>query len=274
MNCFQKLWIKLQLLFREYATIKLFRLEDFGKPKFGMASQGMDVYGNCIIQGSDQDGKASLVVLDTTAKKIAGEVQIDIDGCHMNNINVGRKALSWDLLPLLYVSECRNQRRCFVIDLPITEEEYSLLQILKFDSKKHYGKSKYAFDWFLYGDYIYTFGMTGVDGEMEICKFQNKPGCGEYIYKDKDVISSFTIQDCHVYQGSKVIDGKLYAPFGGTQGYPTCIKIIDLQKGIVERSIDIEGLGEIEAISKYEDGFIIVDCAINPSYTYIKFRDK
>ena len=262
----------LQLLFRDYATYKLFRLEDYGTPWLGMGSQGMDVLSDrYIFQGSDQDGKASLVVIDTKTKSILGEMLVPLEGCHMNNINIGRKYRRDDKFPMLYISECKNKRRCYVMRLENDANYYSLVQDIWFVSDSHYGKSQNAFDWFVDGYYIYTFGMTGNEGEMEIIKFNLPTHLGMVKLTDKDIISSFTIQDCHVYQGSKVIGGKLYAPFGlGTDEYPTCLKIIDLDNGIVERSINIKGLGEIEAISKYEDGFIVVNNAINPTYTYLK----
>ena len=85
---------------------------------------------------------------------------------------------------------------------------------------------------------------------------------------------SITLTDCDVYQGTKVIDGKLYALFGlGTKECPTYIKIIDIEKGVVERSIRIDGLGELEAIGKYEDGIIVVNCAYNPTYTFVKLKN-
>lgn len=284
MNIFQKLWVNIQLLFKDYATVKLFRLEDCGKPKYGMESQGMDILDNrYIFQGSDNTGKLpSLVVIDTTLKKIIGELVLDFPGCHMNNINFGPKINQNAKWPTLYISECHNLRRCYVscyvISIGADLSEYSLIQTIYFNSDKHYQGGKYPFDWFVDTDekYIYTFGMTGVDGEMEIIQFK-LPSLRkkEITLTDTDILDSFIIGDCYIYQGSKIIGNRLYALSGlDTEDYPTYLHIIDLQNPSVEKRISIDGLGELEALGKYDNGMAVVNCAYNPTYTFIKFKNS
>lgn len=270
----------LQFLFRKkYANYKLFRLNDCGTVAYGMDSQGIDVYDNrYLFQGSDQGGKiASLVVVDLQTKKILAEFNLGdiMPGCHMNNINIGQKLTDKSKFPVLYISECRGEHKCYVISINDDLSGVNLIQTIKFTSPSHHGGSKNSFDWFVYGEYIYTFGSTGVNGEVEIVKFP-KPNIKnkKVSYTDKHVLNSFKLNNCYVFQGSKVIDGKLYAPFGfGTKEIPTYLKIIDLKRAIVETNIKIENLGEIEAVAPYQDGLIASNNAINPTYTFIKLKN-
>ena len=268
-----------QFLFgKKYATYKLFRLNDCGKPYYGMDSQGIDVYNNrYIFQGSDQNGKlASLVVIDIVDKKIVGEFELDLPGCHMNNINIGGKLHSDSTFPLLYISECKNGHKCYVVNIENDLSKVSIVQTITFNSGVHYGKFKNAFDWFLCGECIYTFGMTGSDGEIEIIKFP-KPNINEtnVIYGDKHIVSSFKLQNCYIYQGTKVIGGKLYALFGwDTKDYPAYLKIINLRNGVVEDTVNIKGLGELEGLGQYKDGIIVSNNALNPTYNYVKLKNS
>lgn len=266
MNILQRLWVNTQLLFRDYATLKLFRLEDYGKPKYGMESQGMDVVDDrYIIQASDNTGKnASVVVIDMIDKKIVYETMLGFHS-HVNNVNATDD--------MLYISECKGKQRChgYISQIPIFYREPAF--ILSYRGV-HYDNCKNAFDWFVDGKFIYTFGMADGYGTIEVLKFKKPYAVGNKTLSDKDILHSFTLTDCHVYQGTKVIDGKLYALFGlGTKDCPTYIKIIDIEKGVVERSIRIDGLGELEALGKYEDGIIVVNCAYNPTYTFVKLKN-
>lgn len=268
MTTLQRLWINIQLLFRDYATCKLFRLEEFGKPKLGMESQGMDVIGDrYIIQASDNTGKnASIVLLDMNKKKIIREFDLGIN-CHVNNINY--------VAPYLYISECKNEHRCLVYSYLSPQLSANHISTLTY-SGRHYGNCKNAFDWFVHDNFIYSYGMTDVDGEVEVLKFK-KPSWKAmfYTYHDKDILTSFKVQGCYVYQGTKVVNGKLYALSElDADKYPTLLKIINLDTGEVERSIKIKGLGELEALGKYEDGIIVVNCATNPTYTFVKLKEK
>lgn len=280
MNIFQRLWINLQLLFNDYAYCKLFRLEDYDIPKLGMESQGMDIYNNrYIIQGSDNTGKLpSLAIIDIKNKKIILEYELPFNGCHMNNINLGIKLNKDYLFPIFYISECRNKRRCYVVNVSKDLSSCDLIQEIYFDTKLHYKSLQCPFDWIVdhFENYIYTFGMTGNYGEMEICKFRLPVfNLKKRTFTDKDVLDSFTVQNCFTYQGTKIINGKLYA-FSGldTKEYPTYLHIINLQTHEVENRININGLSELEAIGHYEDGFISVNNAYNPTYTFLKIKEK
>ena len=50
------------------------------------------------------------------------------------------------------------------------------------------------------------------------------------VYTDADVIDSFVLSDMSIYQGSKIINGLLYAPVGyGTSEFPGYLKIVNIE---------------------------------------------
>lgn len=270
-------WMKLQLFFgKKYATCKLFNLNDCGTSTYGVDSQGIDVYdNNYIFQGSDQNGKlASLIIIDINTKKIIGEFKLNLANCHMNNINIGKKLNKDSKFPLLYISECRDPHRCYVINIKNDLSSVDIKQTITFKSNYHFGKSVYAFDWFVRDNYIYASGLTGIDGEIEIVKFKMPSMLKKDVtFTDDDVMDSFKIQDCYVYQGTKMIGLKLFALYGyDTKSTPMYLKIINLEKHRVEESINIKGLGELEGLGIYKDGILVSNNALNPTYTYIIFK--
>lgn len=270
----KKLWIWVQLLFNKYGKYKLFRLKDYNKPVFEIESQGLAVYQDkYLFQGSDQSGKqSSLLIIDIDTKKIISEFDLGTFGGHMNNICIGPKWTETDKFPLLYISECRHQHKCFVLRLLNDLSEYQIVQVIKFESKNHYGKCKNAFDWFL-DEGLCTFGMTDNPGEIEIIKFPYIGGMGGFVLTDEHIIDSFKIDNINVYQGTFAFGGILYALSGlDNSEYPTYLNVINLQKKLIEDRIPIKGLGELEGIGRYKDGFIVVNCAYNPTYTFIKLK--
>ena len=266
-NCFQRLWINIQLLFIDYSKCKLFRLNDIAVPNYGMESQGMAVYQDrYIIQGSDNTGKCgSIAVADTKTHRIVYEYKFMTQN-HVNNINCDKAT------GRLYVSECRNKHLCYVLSFDQYFNLMSCVQKIKY-SGAHYGNCTHSFDWFIDKDYLYTFGGTGAKGEMEILKFKKPTKNIWPTLTDKDIIHSVIVQDCYVYQGTTVINGLLYALFGlDTPDAPSQLKIIDLSTGVVLKTIPLKGIGEPEGISQCEDGVLIVNCAYNPTYTFIKIK--
>lgn len=274
----RKFWIWIQLLFKkEYATYKMFKLKDCYPNELAINPQGMDIYKDqYIFQGEDLgSGKQLLNIINIDKKEVIKKIHLNLPSCHMNNINIGYKLNRTDRFPLLYISECVGEHKCYVIRLENDLSNYSLIQTICFNSNNHYNKCKGAFDWFLSEGFIYTFGIDS-DGVMEIIKFPYPQVNPDIVtYSDKHILDSFKIDNCYVYQGTKVIDGKLYALFGlDTKEYPTSLKVVDLRRRAIEKSINIKKFGELESLGKYKDGIIVVSCAYNPTYTFIKLNNN
>ena len=93
---------------------------------------------------------------------------------------------------------------------------------------------------------------------------------GDVVFSDDDVIDSFVLNDMSIYQGTKIINGFLYAPVGyGDKEYPGYLKIIDLEKTKLKTSIAIK-CGEPESIGVYKNGAIICGGGRNSPFYYIQ----
>lgn len=128
------------------------------------------------------------MIIDNNLKKIIAEYDLGLPNCHMNNINIGEKLNSDSKFPLLYISECRNLHRCFIINIKNDLSGFNIIQTITFKSNYYFSGCKKSFDWFVYDNYIYAFGNTGIEGEIEIVKFKMPPLYKkEYVFTDDDV---------------------------------------------------------------------------------------
>lgn len=262
----------------KYSLKKLFRLSSFGATPFTRNSQGMDIFNDrFLFQTGIDDTK--IHVLDLETQKTIGCVEFTApngEGAHMNNINCGKKFSATDRYPLLYISQTEASHSCFVIRLSDDAQSYELIQTIKYSGKKHHQKSN-SYDWFidLNNNLIYTYGhYNGNREKREIVKFK-LPSLenAEVLFTDDDVLDSFVLENQSIYQGSKIIDGLLYAPVGaGSALYPSRLVIIDLNKKEVHDDIPL-ACGEPESIGKYKTGAIIATGGWDPFYYFISLTE-
>lgn len=260
-------------------TIKrLFSFSDFGISACKGRSQGMDIYDNRLLFQAGLH-KNTIYVLNLNTQKFLGSISFSVphgESSHMNNINCGEKFSRTDVYPLLYVSQTSDSHSCFVIRLSNDLASYDLIQTIKYIGTKHHTDSNY--DWFidLRNQFVYTYGKhDGILEDREIVKFKLPSGeISEVVFTDHDVIDSFILKKMSIYQGSRIINGLLYAPVGyGNSNYPGYLKIIDLDKKNVVKDISIT-CGEPESIGQYKDGAIICGGGDNPGYYFIQFKSK
>lgn len=258
----------------KYSITRLFRLSDFGIDQFSSSAQGMDVYNDRIIFQAGLSGNL-IHIIDIITKDCLGTISFSPSNgepSHMNNINLGKKYDSGDRYPLLYVSQTVNSHACFVIRLSNDNVSYDVVQTIKYVGTKHYVGSLY--DWIidLTNHFIYTYGHhDGIIVEREILKFP-LPSLDEkeIRFTDEDIIDSFIIKDMSIYQGSKIINGLLYAPVGyGNKDFPGRLFIINLDEKRIVDDITIN-CGEPESIGQYGDGAIICGGGTNPVFYYIQ----
>ena len=258
----------------KYSVRRVFHLSDFGVEPFSGSSQGMDIYDDRILF---QGGLAGNVIhiLDIQSRVRLGSIEFIApvrQSSHMNNINCGMKICDSDLFPLLYLSQTTNAHACFVLRLSNDASSYELVQTIKYKGKLHHQGLNY--DWFIdiKNGFIYSYGRYNDCLDVrEVVKFP-LPSLEsfEVNYTDEDVIDSFVLNDMSIYQGSRIIDGLLFAPVGnGTIEYPGFLKIVDLEKKTIVQSIALD-CGEPESIGLYQNGAIICGGRTNPAYYFIK----
>lgn len=254
---------------------EIFRLSSFDVNPFSSSAQGMDIYQDEIMFQAGLAGNI-IYVLDLYSKRCLGTIIFETpsgEPSHMNNINCGNKYESTDRWPLLYLSQTQNSHACFVIRLSNDASSYDIVQTIKYVGNKYHVNSLY--DWFIdiKNGFIYTYGYyNGKKEEREIVKFPlPSDKAGDIIFTDYDVIDSFVLKDMSIYQGTKIINGFLFAPVGyGNKDYPGYLKIIDLGKKKLKMSVDIK-CGEPESIGKYKNGAIICGGGKDSRFYYIKF---
>lgn len=253
---------------------EVFRLSDFGASPFSGGSQGMDVFDDRIMFQAGLP-ENTIYVLDLDEVSELGSVIFhapEEDLSHMNNINCGDLYSKSDKYPLLYLSQTIGSHSCYVIRLKNDVSSYELIQTIKYIGSQHHVNSEY--DWFIDTDhrFIYTYGKhNGSLEDREIVKFPLPPlEQKSVVFSDNDVLGSFILNAMSIYQGSKIINGLLYAPVGyGTDSYPGSIKIISLESMNVIHDIKLN-CGEPESIGQYKSGALLSVWGNNPHYYFIK----
>ena len=226
-----------------------------------------------IFQGNQSGEDKSIYILDLEQKTILGNFLFTETGSwHMNNLNCATKETDTDKFPLIYLSECMGTHRCAVVKISDGADSYVVKQLITFNTSLHYGGGSYSFDWFvdLENNLIYCYGGTASRGSVEIVKF-NLPSLSDaaVILTDNDVLDSFIVNGIGIFQGSKLINGKLVCPEGyGNAEYPAYISVIDLNKKQVVTRVPW-GYGEPEAVAIYKNGLLVVNNAVNPTYRFL-----
>lgn len=257
-----------------FSVEHLFSLSDFGIDTYGSSSQGMDIYNDKFMFQAGLPG-GIIHVLDLENISCIGSVAFNApnnEPSHLNNINCGEKFNNTDLFPLLYVSQTSDSHFCYVIRILDDVSSYEVIQVVSYKGNKHHVGSN--FDWFidLKRHYICTYGKrNGMLEEREIVLFPI-PSIyeKEIVFSDDDVVDSFVLQKMSIYQGSRIIDGQLYAPVGyGNDEYPGELKIISLDDKVIMEAIMLN-CGEPESIGQYMDGAIICGGGRDPEYYFIQ----
>lgn len=256
-----------------FSTDCLFGLSSFGVSSFSSSAQGMDIYEDKVMFQAGLPGNL-IYILDLDSHTCLGTISFEApfgERSHMNNINCGGKYINTDRWPLLYVSQTTSSHSCFVLHLSDDAFDYELVQTIKYIGTQHHANSNY--DWFvdINKGYIYTYGKrNGVLEDREIVKFPLPSNdVFEVVLTDEDVLDSFMLEKMSIYQGSKIINGFLFAPVGyGNWEYPGYLKVIDLDNQKLVESISIK-CGEPESIGKYKNGAIICGGGKNPFYYYL-----
>lgn len=253
---------------------KLFHLSNLKIDPFTKNAQGMDIYDDRYLfqAGIEQN---TIHVIDLQESKALGTIWFATpsgESCHMNNINCGVKLYSFDKYPVIYLSQTEKSKACFVLRLDNNLESFQIIQTIYYSGTGHY-LSNSAFDWFIdpVNNLIYTYGKyNGDSNKREIMKFPLPTlDAKEISFTDDDILDSFVLEDQSIYQGSRIIDGLLYAPVGyGNTQHPGRLIIIDLGKKEVVGDIPLS-IGEPEAIGKYKSGAIISTGGKNPVYYFI-----
>ena len=182
--------------------------------------QGMSIYNGKAFLLYDKGG---LAIYDLINKQAVAEFTLASASAdnHCNSANFSNEIISGGTYPLLYISECYGQHRCFVEN--ITNSGSALVQTITFSNENgDYTNSTYnnAFDWILDNDtgMLMTYGLMS-DGKHKIKMFA-KPSTSNatVTLSETDVIDEWVVEDYiypalssnYTYQGNCAKGGIIY----------------------------------------------------------------
>ncbi len=175
--------------------------------------QGFAIKGN---YGFSLRDRGMCVILDIKNNTLVNSFTIDeLKRAHCNNAGFGKEKYSKDSkFPLLYITECRGTKCCYVTD--ITLEGAKVVQKIFYDSDEF----KFAMDWVVdaKNGFIYAYGGrhfgTKYLKKFPLPKLSDSDENGEVHFKKEDVLQEIAIEGHAIAQGSKIHKGKAYLPDG------------------------------------------------------------
>ena len=191
--------------------------------------QGFAINGN---YGFSLRDRGMCVVLDLKNNAFVNAFTIDeLKKAHCNNAGFGKEKYSKESkFPLLYITECRGTKCCYVTD--ITTEGAKVVQKLYYDSDEF----KFAMDWVVdaKSGFIYVYGGkhfgTKYLKKLPLPKLSDSDENGEVHFTKDDVLQEIAIEGHAVAQGSLIHKGKAYLPDGCSRE-GNKLHVIDLKTG-------------------------------------------
>lgn len=244
----------------------------FGTPTTAISAQGFAIVDNrYFVQGSSasSDAPASLVICDYNEKRIVSQLLIHHSNSHCNNITIGSRLSSSDVMPLLYVSNNLENYECEVIKIADDLLSYEVKQTINYVGKKWLNGQKHSYDYVVDGDYLWIVGMSVANTQKwDFVKFALPSTSIENVsLTDEDVVDAFTL-DFYVLQGVTAINGKLFTTYGYSNGG---LYVIDPTRKAIVTSIKPYN-SECESVGILDDNSIVIDIAgTNPTYVKLTF---
>lgn len=176
--------------------------------------QGSAVYNNIMFNLFDKGG---LSILNIAERSVINEYTVDVASPdnHMNNAGFSNIFYgNNNTYPLMYISECYGNHRCFVEN--VTNESAELIQTITFSNGN--GDYSTAFDWIIdtFTGELMTYGIMA-NGKHKIKVFEI-PGVETttVTLNESDVLDQWVIEDyfrsgfAYTYQGSCAFSSMIY----------------------------------------------------------------
>lgn len=202
------------------------------------SSQGMAISGRYAFLMHD---KGQCVIIDLRRRKFVATYLMDGNTGHCNNASFGRERYSAkSQFPLLYVTECRGTRACYVNDVSL--EGSRLVQTIFYDGDDIQGPA----DWFVDRRKGHIWLYCTVKGERRLKRFilprlADSDARGEVHLQQEDVLQDIAAGDVAIPQGSMKHRHKIYLP-DGVPSRARKIHIIDSRTGESVAVCDISHL--------------------------------
>ena len=203
------------------------------------STQGFAIYGR---YGFSVHDKGECVVIDLKRKRFISKFTLEGNTGHCNNASFGVERYSEESpFPLLYVTECRGDRACYVNDVTLTGSR--MVQRICYDGKDATGPADWAVDRANRLIYFYcTVNNIRTLKWFALPHLADSDARGEVHLTDEDALGSVTAGDITIPQGSLIHRGRAYLP-DGIPPRPTRLHVTDIESGAALATIDLSHTG-------------------------------
>ena len=203
------------------------------------STQGFAIYGRYAFSVHD---KGQCVVIDMKRRKFVSTFTLEGNTGHCNNASFGVERYNkQSAFPLLYVTECRGERACYVNDISL--EGSRLVQKIFYDGADIAGPADWAVDRRKRLIYLYcTVDNVRTLKWFTLPRLADSDSRGEVHLKAEDALGSMPAGDIYIPQGSHIHRHRAYLP-DGIPPRPTRLHVTDLKTGKQLMLIDISHTG-------------------------------
>lgn len=175
------------------------------------SSQGMAIWGRYAFLMHD---KGQCVVVDMRREKYVSTFVMEGNTGHCNNASFGNEYYNrQSCFPLLYVTECRGDRVCYVNDISL--EGSQLVQTIIYDGEEITGPSDWVVDRKQDKIYLYcTIGKMRMLKAFRLPRLSDSDENGEVHLKAEDSLASIPLGAIAIPQGSLIKGRYAYLPDG------------------------------------------------------------
>lgn len=191
------------------------------------STQGFAIYGRYAFSVHD---KGQCVIIDLKRRSFVNTFILEGNTGHCNNASFGVERYDRDSkFPLLYVTECRGDRVCYVNDISL--DGARMVQRIIYDGKDISGPADWAVDRRNKLIYLYC----TIDGVRTLKWFAlprlaDSDTNGEVHLHEEDTLGSIAAGEIAIPQGSLIFRHYAYLP-DGIPPRPTRLHITDMRSG-------------------------------------------
>ena len=213
----------------------------------------------------------AICIYDLDSKTVLGQYMLDIADSNMHGNSADFSNTAGTTYPLIYISECYGNHRCFVED--VTNTESTLIQTIAYanDIGSYDGNS---WDWILDKDngHIMTYGKHGTKHLVKVFSLPLTTD-GDITFQDADKLDEWCPDDAageliNIYQGHSVYGNILYLLASQDERILAFDVINHTLLGKINLTAD-HNFSEIEDVDVYNDTLIIV--TVNRGIHQIRF---
>ena len=203
------------------------------------ATQGFAIHGR---YGFSMHDKGQCVIIDMRRREFVSTYVMEGNTGHCNNASFGvERYSSSSEFPLLYVTECRGERACYVND--VTLEGSRLVQTIYYDGDEITGPADWAVDARTGRIYLYcTIGTLRWLKAFPLPALADSDARGEVHLKPSDAIASMPAGEITIPQGSHIYGRYIFLP-EGIPPRPTRLHTTDIVTAQTLAPIDLSDLG-------------------------------